>query len=277
MLSFLVGETSAEGQTSSDTNTRSRSPSDMVDEEDSEMENDINDFIRRAGAREYMYDMLSPYQREGRDRQPPDDGSPWRPWEMIQPPSMGESEDDEIDEITGNITSRETLVNIPEVGESSTDDLDSNDLDPQSDDFVQNTNNGQGKEFLTPTNSIPVVHNKHRKYRYSSSTSVDTSDTSGIGSLSDGSALGSLGDDIAHDIDKSPTSGSYPSSSRLDLGESIGELCTSIDHSDSEVNTPEEDIIDKPPRETVSMYMEQKVNQLPLPNPLKSFILHYRL
>ncbi|OWF45745.1 protein-L-isoaspartate O-methyltransferase domain-containing protein 2-like [Mizuhopecten yessoensis] len=102
------------------------------------------------------------------------------------------------------------------------------------------------------------------KQRYSSSTSVDTSETSGIGSFSEASAIGSLGEDA---VLIQAMSSSSSQGSRAD-GSPLESFMDSI--------TEPTECIDTVPKECIKSYMKEKIDTLPLPEALKAFLMYYR-
>ncbi|KAK3092070.1 hypothetical protein FSP39_024911 [Pinctada imbricata] len=103
-----------------------------------------------------------------------------------------------------------------------------------------------------------------------SSTSADTSETSGIGSLSEASALGD--DHFDTELGHSPISKPSPGGSSTD--ESVVEPALEEADIDKEVKCelqPKEPYIDH-----MKINMQSKIDQLPLPEALKQYLMYYR-
>ncbi|XP_050402614.2 protein-L-isoaspartate O-methyltransferase domain-containing protein 1 [Patella vulgata] len=107
-------------------------------------------------------------------------------------------------------------------------------------------------EMLNRNRSVMRSLSPPRKIRYSSNTSADTSETSGFGSLGDEPSEV----DSCHSSDK-PS----PSSSVGDEG---------MDCTEEEIPPPQ------PPKDNICTYMKGRINELPIPATLKSYLVYYR-
>ena len=156
-----------------------------------------------------------------------------------------------------SITTKVTDIKPPSI--SSSDD---------SDDNI-----GMLHEVSVQQNSIPVHSAKPTKtQRCLSSTSADTSETSGIGSLSEASALGD--DHFETELGHSPTFKPSPGGSSSD--DSVVEPMHNIEELDMEREHKGELRPEQPYVDHMKIHMQAKVDQLPLPEALKLYLMFYR-
>ncbi|XP_061175493.1 protein-L-isoaspartate O-methyltransferase domain-containing protein 1-like [Saccostrea echinata] len=105
---------------------------------------------------------------------------------------------------------------------------------------------------------------RERKQRCISLTSVDTTATSGIGSLSEASALE---ENMESEMTESLSEKLSPSSSSQESGR-VGPVVDSESEPESSVLPQSEDLLKK--------YMIEKIDTLPLPEALKLYLMYYR-
>ena len=155
-------------------------------------------------------------------------------------------------------TNEEAEVNPPDAPSFDSDDED----DDMQMDFLEGLKR-------RANNSCPP-----RKLRYSSNTSVDTSTTSGIGSYTEDH----LEAEMASHIDSQKTT---PGTVSMD-GPDTGKLCSKqqlMDYSDNE-EAEDEDSDEKEedslPKESLGKLLYEKVELLPLPTALRSYVMYYR-
>ncbi|KAJ8306604.1 hypothetical protein KUTeg_017149 [Tegillarca granosa] len=180
-----------------------------------------------------------------------------------------ENSDDNFPKIDDNMEVKNTNNDKKKMEEVSSDDMSENeDMDTDLADII----------FGGKTVSPP------RKLRYSSSTSVDTSDTSGIGSLSEASVIGSLPDDhmIEQDITKCISDKTSSAGSSSEEGMNGDQPMEEEEQDEKDRKTEEEEVEeeeeeeDTKPKESVKIYMKEKITMLPLPEALKSYLAYYR-
>lgn len=161
--------------------------------------------------------------------------------------------------------------NPPEIEKQSDDKQARNDTEensslPNEDDYrssvISSDSEVENDDVLAGINSNFAM--VERKQRCISQTSVDTTATSGIGSLSEASALE---ENMESEMTGSPSEKLSPCSSSQESGQ-VGPVVDS--ESDPESNTlpPAEDLLKK--------YMVEKIYTLPLPEALKLYLMYYR-
>ena len=135
---------------------------------------------------------------------------------------------------------------------------------PNTEDFkipvISSDSESENDDVLASINSNLAA--RDRKQRCISLTSVDTSTTSGIGSLSEASALE---ENMESEVTESPSEKLSPSSSS-DGSVQVGRTVDS--ESDPEAPPQAEDLLKK--------YMMERIQSLPLPESLKLYLMHYR-
>lgn len=157
--------------------------------------------------------------------------------------------------------------NQSKVEEANDNDREQDSCLPNENEYLKNSvissdSEMENDDMLASINSNLAA--RERKQRCISLTSVDTSTTSGIGSLSEASALEeNMESEMTESpIDKlSPSSSSQGSSQREPVEES---------ESETEVCIPPqlEDLLKK--------HMMERIHSLPLPESLKLYLMHYR-
>jgi hypothetical protein len=170
-----------------------------------------------------------------------------------------------IDEMIANVLARSPDGNKnhtqnlkpPDAHWSDTDDDAEDDKIYNIEEFIKY--GAQGKTLEPP-----------RKSRYSSSTSVDTSTTSGIGSF--------VEEHLEEEMGQCDSEKTSPGWSHLDPEPGCSENKTQkmdVEESESEeekVSDEEEDV----PKLSLSVCMKEAIDSLPLPSSMKSYIKYYR-
>lgn len=179
------------------------------------------------------------------------------------------SEQDMESDIPDKIESQSPPENGNQINNQETNDTKQNFSLPNDEDddenrisVISSDSELENDDVLASINSNLAA--RERKQRCISLTSVDTTATSGIGSLSEASALE---ENMESEMTESLSEKLSPSSSSQESGRA-GPAVDSESEPESSVIPQSEDLLKK--------YMIQKIDTLPLPEALKLYLMYYR-
>lgn len=156
---------------------------------------------------------------------------------------------------TTTATNKKDSNNERKKSNENISDDDDEDSDSEDENFGF-TNPKLLKRNVFAARTLPPVTTKVKVW-CSSTASADTSETSGVSTMSDHSDIDSGKDGLNSNKESPGTDSGAWSHGSVD-----------------NINETEED---KKPRETISKYLQEKIKQLPLPLALKSFLVYYRI
>lgn len=191
-----------------------------------------------------------------------------------------EMEDEEI----GNEENMNKKIKTDDKSEHNSKDETSDDDD--DDDVVES-----GMDIADIIGLNTMIGNKSA--RYMSNNSVDTSETSGIGSYSEASAFGSFVEDHLSEMTNGRSSSQKSSPDENSPERSYCDQIIEEDEMDiknlESNNAPDEGIVrdketcsveaepdDAEPKENIKVYMREKIYKLPLPEAMKAYVNYYR-
>lgn len=169
-----------------------------------------------------------------------------------------------IDEIIANVMANSQRPNPDPFEHLSPPDAHWSDTDEESEEKKYNI-----EEFLKYDGSKRKTLEPPRKARYSSNTSVDTSSTSGIGSF--------VEDHLDEEMGQCDSEKTSPGWNAMELEPSCSRNkpqemeVEEIDSADEKLSEEEDG-----PKITLSQYMRESIDSLPLPTSMKSYLKYYR-